>query len=93
MKTPTRMLVSNISGHRRDLRPVRNTLPDLRLLRLVTLAAVGRLRTFCGLIADRRRLRLLDHLADLLPSLLLLGFLVATSHPFVVTFDYMAWLR
>lgn len=29
----------------------------------------------------------LDHVFDLVPALVLLGFLVATSHPFVVTFD------
>lgn len=28
--------------------------------------------------------QLLDHVFDLVPSLLLLSFLVATSHPFVV---------
>lgn len=32
--------------------------------------------------------QLLDHAFDALPSLLLFGFLVATSHPFVVTFEF-----
>jgi hypothetical protein len=33
--------------------------------------------------------QLLDHAFDALPALMLLGFLVATSHPFVVTFELL----
>lgn len=79
MKTPMRMLVSNISRPRRDLRLSGNRSPELRLLRLVTLARDGRLRTSCGLNADRRKPGLLDLPALMLPALLFLSAVIYTA--------------
>lgn len=32
--------------------------------------------------------QILDHVFDIVPALILLAFLVATSNPFVVTFEF-----
>lgn len=62
-----------------DLRDVRDRTSELRLLRSVTLATVGLLRTFCGLIADRRKPGLLDLPALMLPALLFLSAVFYTA--------------
>ena len=79
MTRPMRRLVSNISNLAIDLRYFPKLRPDLRLLRSVALAKVGRLRTWCGLNADRRP-HPIDICAAALPAMLLLAFI-----------DYTAW--
>ena len=81
MMTPRRMLVSNISRRSADLRTYTNCMPELRLLRLVTLARDGRLRTSCGLNADRRRRKpgLADLPALMLPALLFISAVIYTA--------------